>query len=298
MSRASPRVREWVIEASGPRTIDAVLAALGDPGALDAGRVALDGRRVDRSTRALVPGDRIEVYAPRAIVDEPAVLAEHAGFVVAFKPPELSTEPDRTGSGASLSRWLARELGIGERELHAVSRLDVGVSGAVLFARTRTARRRAAKGHSRRYVALLSQGPEPATGIWTCAIDGRPARTRFDGLARADALVLPDGAACQPALVALDPETGRTHQLRIHAARAGAPILGDRAHGGPRRLIRADGRVVEAARVALHALRVVIPDGPAVVAPLPADLLSLWQELGGEDRDWSRADDVARWSDP
>ena len=79
------------------------------------------------------------------------------------------------------------------------------------------------------------------------------------------------------------PETGRTHQIRVHLAHLGAPLLGDPRYGGPRRV----GETA-VARVMLHALRLEI-DHPLtgarliLEAPIPDDLRRLASELlGGE----------------
>jgi 23S rRNA pseudouridine955/2504/2580 synthase/23S rRNA pseudouridine1911/1915/1917 synthase len=92
------------------------------------------------------------------------------------------------------------------------------------------------------------------------------------------------------AMLALAPLTGRTHQLRVHAAHAGAPLLGDRAYGGPARVTLPTGRVLEPGRIALHAALVVVPRGggaPLVAAsPIPVELTSLWSALGGDPAAW------------
>jgi 23S rRNA pseudouridine1911/1915/1917 synthase len=92
------------------------------------------------------------------------------------------------------------------------------------------------------------------------------------------------------ALLDVAPMTGRTHQIRVHAAHAGVPLLGDRAYGGPPRITLPSGRVVEPGRIALHARRVVVPgeDGApiSVTSPLPPELASLWSALGGDPAAW------------
>jgi 23S rRNA pseudouridine955/2504/2580 synthase/23S rRNA pseudouridine1911/1915/1917 synthase len=114
-----------------------------------------------------------------------------------------------------------------------------------------------------------------------------PALSRHATVARADA------GAQGWALLALEPVTGRTHQLRVHAAHAGAPLLGDRVYGGPSRVTLASGSVVVFDRIALHAARVRVPraDGSMleVGAPVPPLLREWWQKGGGNDDAWDRA---------
>jgi 23S rRNA-/tRNA-specific pseudouridylate synthase len=91
------------------------------------------------------------------------------------------------------------------------------------------------------------------------------------------------------ALLLLSPLTGRTHQLRVHVARAGVPLLGDRHYGGPMRCTLPTGQVVRAGRVMLHCARVRLPKiGEAadagklsVDAPIPDDFRAVWLALGG-----------------
>ena len=100
------------------------------------------------------------------------------------------------------------------------------------------------------------------------------------------------------AALLLSPLTGRTHQLRVHVARAGVPLLGDRHYGGPMTITLPNGRVVRAGRVMLHCARVRLPalEGPAEAltlnAPIPDDLRSVWQALGGDPSSLERALDA------
>jgi 23S rRNA pseudouridine955/2504/2580 synthase/23S rRNA pseudouridine1911/1915/1917 synthase len=90
-------------------------------------------------------------------------------------------------------------------------------------------------------------------------------------------------------LLRVEPATGRTHQIRVHAAHAGVPLLGDGDYGGQRRVVNTDGSVHALSRIALHALRVEVPlpDGNIwnLVAPPPTELMQLWQALGGNAAD-------------
>lgn len=142
-----------------------------------------------------------------------------------------------------------------------VHRLDQPASGAVLVALDAAAAGRWSK-HlregrvERAYVAVLVGSV--ADGDWVWPIDGRPARTSLR--------VTAAGAGLTAVELRLD--TGRYHQIRQHAALAGAPIAGDRRYG------------VEAGRrwprLALHAHRLGLPDGTVVACALPTDLAGLW----------------------
>lgn len=285
----------WIVEQDGAVLGD-VLARLAplSRGALEEGRVFVAGRRTDDAGAVLRAGAPVEVTASREQADdEVALLASQDGLVAAYKPAALPTEPDRAGRH-SARREVSRRLDIQEGRLHALSRLDVGVSGVVLFATTSEARRRVQAARDagqlkRRYVGIAAGEPAPAAGQWSAPIDGRAATTRYAAVATAGAIA--PGAA-RATLLALEPVSGRTHQLRIHAARAGAPLVGDRAHGGSPRLCAADGSVTEVRRVALHAAWVELRDRPAgwrVETALPDDLRVIWRSLGGSADSWARA---------
>jgi 23S rRNA-/tRNA-specific pseudouridylate synthase len=86
----------------------------------------------------------------------------------------------------------------------------------------------------------------------------------------------------------LRPETGRTHQLRVHAAAHGAPLLGDVSYGGPRRVVLGDGRVITPRRVMLHCAFVRIDGigegiGRGFVCDPPEDFAETWHAVGGDD---------------
>jgi 23S rRNA-/tRNA-specific pseudouridylate synthase len=310
MSR--PIVR-WIAGADAPAPLADVLRELG-PGseeALGAGRIFVDGRRVLTPDFALAPGSVVEVHRERPPDAGVSLLFEHGGFVFVNKSPGIATEPDHAGIDASVIARVAAELGIDARELHAVSRLDVGVSGVVTLARTPTARGlalelRARGAWRRRYVAVATAAPAPPSGRWlqalarpnhgrTAAGDERAAETRYAVAATAGPVFLPARSGrieARPVLVALSPVTGRTHQLRLHAAGAGSPLFGDATYGGSARYVLATGAVRSFERIALHAAWIELSIGGRTLridAPPPADLEGLWREVGGSDDDWARA---------
>jgi 23S rRNA-/tRNA-specific pseudouridylate synthase len=238
---------------------------------------------------------------PRVAVTVREVRVIHRGsaLLVLEKPafvPTTSPDPAETTLVA-----LARELDPDAPLLHPSSRLDAEVTGVVIFARTRPAiaallEARQAGRYARGYLGLAGVAPAPEAGEWRGAIgvDARDKRKRSvvpDPDPRAQVAhtryrVLAATARC--ALLWLEPLTGRTHQLRVHAEHAGCALLGDRAYGGPARLVLPDGRVVAPRRVQLHCARVSVPDpdGGAALrfeAPPPADMRQIWQSLAGAE---------------
>jgi 23S rRNA pseudouridine1911/1915/1917 synthase len=227
------------------------------------------------------------------------VLYRDAHFLVLDKPAGIATTaPDDGPSLFAEARLLDPEA----PQLHPLSRLDTQVSGIVVFARTPLAndcaldaRRRG--DFARRYLGLSLASTLALEGElrWSIALDPRDPKKRR---------ALPEGAlpaGAKPALtryrqraragviVALDlyPQTGRTHQLRVHAAAAQSPLLGDVAYGGDKRITLDNGRILSAGRVMLHCAYVSLPHPDRAQArltlslPPAADLLKLWLSAGG-----------------
>jgi RluA family pseudouridine synthase len=216
-------------------------------------------------------------------------------LVAVNKPAGVSLATRRAEPHAAVARLLTvlpederRAHGLAADALWLVHRLDVGTSGLVLLARdadvhsvlvSAFAERRIAKF----YLALVWGCPRPhrATWQWPLAPDrrdrrrmrvdpaGRPSVTDYHVLARASHV----------ALVRLQPATGRTHQLRVHLAHAGHPIVGDDLYGGPRHRGVRDPKVRSAlapAHPLLHAWGLHLPALALIpelvlTAPLPED---------------------------
>lgn len=223
-------------------------------------------------------------------------------LVVLDKPPGLSLATRRDQPGAAVLRLMAA-LGEEERallgagELHLVHRLDIGTSGLVVLARDAEMHRQVAQAFAERrvdktYLALVWGRPRPRGGRFEEALgpdrqdrrrmlvdpEGRPAVTRYRNLA----------IARHVTLVELEPETGRTHQIRVHLAHAGHPIVGDDLYGGPRHRGVRDPALRDAlapAHTLLHAVRLRLPAPPLEAplelrAPLPAAFLRAVEAAG------------------
>jgi len=292
----------WIVRPDDGRTVREVLARAGaDDDALGEGRVFVGRRRARRGDEPVRGGDVVSIAARNLDAGRTAAILLHAGdLVAADKPAGIPTIPDHAGSAHALIATVARTLGVDMARVHATSRLDREVSGVVVFALTQDAAGRLAKARTegtylRRYQAVAVRAPASERGTWDAPIGrAHDARLRMargrdpvDAKTRYAVVALAPGGE---ALLAVAPITGRTHQIRVHAADAGAPLLGDRAYGGPSRITLPSGRVVEPGRIALHAGRVMVPgeDGAPIVvtSPLPPELASLWSALGGDPAVW------------
>jgi 23S rRNA pseudouridine1911/1915/1917 synthase len=289
-------VKRWVVR-EGDGELDAiVLAAGGDAAALEEGRVFIGRRRAKRRDAVHV-GDEIRVNEPSSPPsDAPGVTVLHhgAGIVAVSKPAGISTIPDQKDAASSLLHETARLVGVWPDLLHATSRLDRGVSGVVIFtesdeARSRLQEARSAGAYHRRYVALTAKAPLPPTGTWEARI-GRasdPRRRKVNGRNATNAETRYALVAQTPhaAMLSIEPMTGRTHQIRVHAAHASVPLIGDRDYGGPRTVTLPSGKVLACERVALHCLEVRVV-GLTLRAGIPEDLRAWWRSVSGSDADW------------
>jgi RluA family pseudouridine synthase len=244
----------------------------------------------DELPQRLAAGSKIEIYRflrePEEIpVDEARVLWDESGILAIDKPAWLPTQGSRVSAFFSLEETLRRWLKL--PRLSAAHRLDRQTSGVVLFAKTPEVHALLAKqledrSLSKSYLAVVA--PTPKDAEWTESGylfrdlkrspqifyrmrkkktgQGKWSETKFIRLA-----VREDSA-----LVAAEPVTGRTHQIRVHLASGGTPVAGDFLYGKS---------ALAAPRVQLHShhLAFFVP-GPlggerAVTAPIPKDFL--WQ---------------------
>ena len=265
------------------------------------GRAVTDrakGRPVRRADEVVVsPGyDRVRRRPDRPL----AVLDQTAAWVAVDKPAGLAVHPlDASEPDTLLGRVAARDPAVaacgreGPLRGGTVHRLDLGTSGAVVFARNHAAwdgLRAAFAEHrvGKTYVALTAGDPPPAgrADLRLAVTRHRPARTSVVG---------PDDPRGQPtglswrtrgrrdgaAWLEVELETGFLHQIRAALAHLGFPLLGDGAY--------APAAVAAGApRPMLHARRLRLPelDGGAafekpaaareVVCPFPDDLLGVW----------------------
>ena len=192
-----------------------------------------------------------------------------------------------------LVRWV-KERYPGLRA-HPTSRLDSPVSGLVTFALSKRANERLlearrAGAYERLYVGLTLHTLEPSRGEWSwpISIDPKNEKLRVAGPGRGEREARTEYEVVErtphASVLHLRPRTGRTHQLRVHSAKAGAPLFGDHAYGGERRLTLDDGTVVTPRRVMLHCHRVSFPWGNSrmeLESPLDEGFRAIMRAVSG-----------------
>jgi RluA family pseudouridine synthase len=209
-------------------------------------RVLVNERAVSIASREVGPDDRIAVAE-----DEPeiAVIRETADWVAVDKPEGMPTQPTKD----RVQRSLEELLRLRYQAIWLVHRLDTPTSGVVVFARSQAAAAELsalfAQGAIRKTYVAVIEGVLAAEQVVDTAVQGKDAKTTFRPLGN-------DGVST---LVEAIIETGRTHQIRVHAASIGHPVAGDRRYGSG----------VRAKRLMLHAWKLEHADFGVLEAPLP-----------------------------
>jgi len=200
------------------------------------------------------------------------ILHDQGGLLLVDKPPGIVVHGGDEQQASDLVSRLKRVLRArGESDYLGVhQRLDLGTSGVLAFTRepalnAAIAEQMEAHSVERAYVAVVAFAGKSTlrdAGVIEQRLETVKGRTRVvkSGGLRALTRYRVLGSVQGRALLELRPETGRTHQLRVHLSHAGAPIVGDEAYGGP-----------AAERVFLHARDLVLKS-PALRAhaPVPA----------------------------
>jgi len=272
--------------------------------AIDQGGVFLDGRRCKVAGKLLRDGYQVTVNleeggrAPDAglALDRSRLLYADEHLLAVDKPAGVPAQPTLTTDRGTLPELAGALVG---GEVTLVHRLDRETSGVTVLARSKAAAAALSEAFrtgapEKTYLALCARAPTPRDGRLDAPIGKDPRRaglrqvgpgpssdtavTRYRTLAEAPPAA--ETGAAGPALVEARPETGRTHQIRVHLAHLGAPLLGDPKYGGPRMV-----GPVAIPRVMLHALRLALRHpitGAALVfeAPVPADLAQAAEALG------------------
>jgi 23S rRNA pseudouridine1911/1915/1917 synthase len=312
------------LEADGERLDKALAVAAPDlsrariQALLAGGRVTRDGVAVsDPSSRAHAGLYRIAVPPPSPATPGPEaiplmVLFEDEHLIVVDKPAGMAVHPAPGSETGTLVNALLAHCGAGLSGIGGVARpgivhrLDKDTSGVMVAAKSDAAHQGlsalfAAHKIERAYVAFVRGAPSPVRGTVTSRIGrsrhdrkkmatlktgGREAVTHY-------AVEHVFGPAARPlaARVLCRLETGRTHQIRVHLASKGAPVLGDATYGSgaPAAAVRAAMTEAGLERQALHAavlgfVHPVTGKRLRFETPSPPDMAALEQALDAADR--------------
>lgn len=217
-----------------------------------------DGLRVNgqsvHTDYQVTPGDEIVVLLEEKQAQYPAesgpltILYEDASLLAVDKPAGMLIHPSRnrlTGTLANLVQGHYAAQGM-TAAFHPLTRLDRDTFGIVLIAKSAYVHALLQEQRPRKlYYARTFGGPGAEAGIIDAPIarkplpsllrevrpDGKPSLTRYRVLERRE----------ESCLLELEPVTGRTHQLRLHCAHMGFPILGDPQYGSPESLAYSQG---------------------------------------------------------
>lgn len=197
-------------------------------------------RRLRRAKSELRPGDKIALFYDARILDTtpptPALFDDQGGFSVWSKPAGLLSAGSRFGDHCAINRVVGRRL---DRETFIVHRLDQFAWGLMVLAHDKQsaaaiAAQFEARSVDKTYQAIV-HGQLRETIVVESPIDGKSAHS----------IITPLTDRADHTLVSISISTGRKHQIRIHLAGAGFPIVGDRQYGS------ADGSDLQLAAVEL-----------------------------------------------
>jgi 23S rRNA pseudouridine1911/1915/1917 synthase len=244
------------------------------------GGVFVESARVKIASKIIQPGHKVDVHlggaletvtaADKMAPPELDLLFEDEHLLVVDKPAHLATAATRESDRHNLLYYLSQRPS--SLHLHLVHRLDMETSGLLVVAKTADAAHRLSElfrihDLERIYHAAVL-GDLQDTQTVDEPIEGRPARSTFTPVERRSDVTLAEARL----------ETGRTHQIRVHALHMGHAVLGDRRYGHPTDR--------DPPRLALHA-RVLGFRHPMTDQPMrferewPADLRDWWQGLAG-----------------
>ncbi len=304
--------REEIPESLAGERLDRVVALIADvsrrdaSSMIEAGGVRLDGSVVESGQVRLVVGQWVDVdLATRPVAERPGpdssievlVIHEDEHVIVVDKSPGVVVHPAAGHRGGTLVNGLLARFpeiaSVGDPERPGiVHRLDVGTSGLLVVARTNEAYESLVEQLSdheveRRYIALTWGHFDAPAGT----IDAPLGRDPRDPLRMA---VVPTGKEArthyrverelsnpEASLVVCELETGRTHQIRVHMAAIGHPVVGDSTYGGQRRGWSTDRPVLHATRLTFRHPATGVDMG--FDSPFPADLEAVVARWSSDD---------------
>lgn len=223
------------------------------------------------------------------------VIYEDADLAAINKPAGMVVHPAvghtrGTLVNAILARWPQVARVGGENRAGIVHRLDKDTSGVILIAKTEPARlylmeQFAARRVRKRYLALVDGIPDTPTGEINAPLGRDPNQRKRMAVVRGGREAVTQYRVLQSfedfSLLEIFPKTGRTHQIRVHLAFIGRPIVGDTVYGHRMQRLKLGRHFLHAESITLH--RPGDPQQPeqllTVCAPLPGELQTVLSTL-------------------
>ncbi len=207
------------------------------------------------------------------------ILAYDDKIIVLNKPAGLAVQ-----GGTKIRRHLDEMLDalkLGGARPHLVHRLDKDTSGVLLLARSANAAAELSEAFRRQkikkiYWALVHHVPQPKQGDVTLPLAGRAAATYYQTRAQVGQRL---------AWIEFSPQSGRRHQIRLHAQHLSTPIVGDDRYGSRAQDQTVAGMMNAPRQLHLHAREVILPSGQRFTAPLPSHMAQTWKNLGFDNPD-------------
>lgn len=272
---------------------------------IEAGAVTLEGELPARGAKTRLSAGQIVLYDPPP-PDAPELRPEPIPLDILFEDPDLLVvnkpahlvvhpapgHPRGTLVNAVLHHVQQLPTGADRARPGVVHRLDRDTTGVIILAKQpavheRLARAFAERRVDKRYVAITRGVPAAVrgtidTGYGRHPRDRKRFTSRIDGPRRAVTHYERREVFTGAARLEVQLETGRTHQIRVHLADMGHPLLGDPVYGGRRN--RAGAPLLDFSRPALHAERLVLDhprtgDKMEFSAPVPEDMQALLTRL-------------------
>lgn len=190
-------------------------------------------QRCRRLKKPLAIGDKLHFYFDEKVLAQtptPAILIEDLNdYSVWFKPYGMLSQGSKWSDHCTITRWAQKNLQP-ERSVFSVHRLDRAATGLILVAHTKRAARALTQLFElhkleKNYQIIVhgDHRSRPQPEVIDSAIDQKKARSQFSCLAYNEVR--------KQSLINVQIESGRKHQIRIHAASIGFPVVGDRLHG-------------------------------------------------------------------
>ncbi len=265
-AEAGMTLQAWIAMESG-----GTLSVRESKRLLESGICKVNGIVETFGSRVLEAGDAIDVVLPEtrsakkrlAALDEARIVHVDDALIVYDKPADLPVTPPDSGRGPSLLGLLAERW----PEVRPVHRIDADTSGLVIFARSEAVQKtlvEAFKNHAvdKRYLALVRGQPRPegahrsylvkvASGRGFERWVSHEAGTGQPGREAITHWKVEERVGYWGSLVEVRPETGRHHQIRIHMAELGHPLIGDVRYGDRKDPIVVPRHLLHAAAITL-----------------------------------------------